>query len=58
MPLPGFRWDSGAYAAAPGLLPLIWPDDRSPMGSDASRSIGPVGATNRTVVPITVMVRI
>jgi hypothetical protein len=28
------------------------------MGSDASCSVGPVGATNRTVVPITVMVRI
>ena len=41
------------------MLDLIWPaDDRSPMGSDAPRSVGPVGATNRTVVPITVMVRI
>ena len=28
------------------------------MGSDAPRSVGPVGATNRTVVPITMMVRI
>ena len=28
------------------------------MWSDAPRSVGPVGATNRTVVPITVMVRI
>ena len=28
------------------------------MGSDAPRSVGSVGTTNRTVVPITVMVRI
>jgi hypothetical protein len=28
------------------------------MGSDAPRSVRPMGATNRTVVPITVMVRI
>jgi hypothetical protein len=28
------------------------------MGSDAPRPVGTVGATNRTVVPITVMVRI
>ena len=28
------------------------------MGSDAPRSVGPVGATNRTVIPVTVMVRI
>ena len=28
------------------------------MWSDAPRSVGPVGTTNRTVVPITVMVRI
>jgi hypothetical protein len=28
------------------------------MGSDAPGSVGTVGATNRTVVPITVMVRI
>ena len=28
------------------------------MGSDTSRSVGTVGATNRTVVPITVMARI
>jgi hypothetical protein len=41
------------------MLDLIWPpDDRSPMGSDAPRSVGTVRATNRTVVPITVMVRI
>jgi len=40
-------------------LPLIGPaDDRSPMWSDAPRSVGSVGTTNRTVVPITVMVRI
>ena len=46
-------------AAAPELLPLIGPaDDRSPMGSDAPRSVGSVGTTNRMVVPITVMVRI
>jgi hypothetical protein len=46
-------------AAAPELLPLIGPaDDRSPMWSDAPRSVGSVGTTNRTVVPITVMVRI
>jgi hypothetical protein len=46
-------------AAALRMLDLIWPaDDRSPMGSDAPRSVGPVGATNRTVVPITMMVRI
>jgi hypothetical protein len=42
-----------------GLSPLIWPANyRSAMGSDASRSVGTVGATNRTVVPITVMARI
>jgi hypothetical protein len=41
------------------MLDLIWPpDDRSPMGSDAPRSVGTVRATNRTVVPITVTVRI
>ena len=41
------------------MLPLIGPaDDRSPMGSDAPRSVESVGATNRTVVPITVTVRI
>jgi len=46
-------------ATASGLLPLIWPpDDRSPMRSDAPRSVGAVGAANRTVVPITVTVRI
>jgi hypothetical protein len=28
------------------------------MGSNTSRSVGTVGATNRTVVPITVMARI
>ena len=40
-------------------MPLIRPaNDRSPMGSDASRSVGTVGATNRTVVPITVVVRV
>jgi hypothetical protein len=40
-------------------LPLIGPpNDRSPVGSDASRSVGSVGTTNRTVVPITVMMRI
>jgi hypothetical protein len=50
-------------ATAPGhcpysLLPLIWPaNDRTPMGSDAPRPVGTVGATNRTVVP-TVMARI
>jgi len=46
-------------AAAPELLPLIGPaDDRSPMWSDAPRSVGSVGTTNRMVVPMTVMVRI
>jgi hypothetical protein len=46
-------------AAVPGLVPLIWPaDDRSSMGSDAPRSVRPMGATNRAVIPITVMVRI
>ena len=46
-------------AAVPGLVPLIGPaDDRSPMGSDAPRSVRPMGATNRPVIPITVMVRI
>jgi hypothetical protein len=33
-------------------------DDRSPMGSDSPRSVGAVGATDRTVVPIAVMVRV
>ena len=46
-------------AAALELLPLIGPaDDRSPMWSDAPRSVGSVGTTNRMVVPMTVMVRI
>ena len=44
-------------AAAPQLLlRLIGPaDDRAPMWSNAPRSVGAVGAANRTVVTITVM---
>ena len=33
-------------------------NDRAAMGSDAPGSVGTVGATNRTLVPITVMARI
>ena len=42
------------------MLPLIVPaNDRSPVRSDAPRSVRSVGTTNRTVVvPITVVVRI
>jgi hypothetical protein len=41
------------------MLGLIWPaDDRSPMGSNTPRSVRAMGAINRTVVPITVTVRI
>ena len=51
----------GSFSPLPrGLLQLIWPaDDRSPMRSDAPRSVRSVGTTNRTVVvPVAVVVRI
>ena len=58
-PSPNPASSGSLLAAAAGLSPLIWPpNDRSPMGSGAPRSVGSVGTTNRTVVPITVMVRI
>jgi hypothetical protein len=58
-PSPNPASSGSLLAAAAGLSPLIWPpNDRSPMGSDAPRSVGSVGTTNRMVVPITVMVRI
>jgi len=46
-------------AAAPCLLPLIWPaNDCPPMGSNTACPVGAMSATNRTVAAITVMVRI
>src|SRR5689334_21874069 len=46
------------WLAVPSVVGSIWPaDDRRPMGSDAPRSVGTMRATNRTVVPITVMAR-
>jgi hypothetical protein len=57
---PPRNFSSGSCRHAPsGFLLLIWPaNDRSAMGSNAPRPVGTVGATNRTVVPVTVMARI
>jgi hypothetical protein len=53
-------FSSGSRHHAPsGFLLLIWPaNNRAAMGSYAPCPVGTVGATNRTVVPITVMARI